>query len=333
VAGQSPPKSPHNSIWLSAKRSEPDITSLKRIFSQPIYYYPLYVVAFLVTLAVCWLVIVSGIEVRQPELRDYNTRRCDLTLNPRGPVLRVLDAVYAENLGLLEAWCHAIAIAQHFGAIELRSEHRDHLDLRELYESRYDLVLAKPELIGGLGRVEADGTEYELLARYPAYGSQLVSLAGRPELNEAWMRGKRFGLLDDPNSVSAYQIPRAALKRSGLEEVPTLVYFRSYRQLYKALFEGEIDVIPALLSDEGPDSALQLPPGLVLEETIPGPAWYIRGALLQSRAHCDLLAALVSLGDDAEIDYFRHLQVVRPCRDDALEESHEKSREEHREGS
>jgi hypothetical protein len=273
-------------------------------------------VAFVVALAACWFIVVSGTEVRPPALRDYNTRRCDLAMNPRAPALRVLDAVYAENLGLLESWCHATAIAQHFGAIELHSEHRDHIDLRQLYESRYDLVLAKPELMRGLDRA---GTDYELLAHYPAYGSQLVSLHGRPELSEAWLRGKRFGLLDDPNSVSAYQVPRAALRRSGLEDVPTFVYFRSYRQLYQALFDGEVDVIPALLSEEGPDSVLQLPPGLVLEDTIPGPAWYIHKTLLQGRVHCDLLAALVELGPKAEIDYFRHLQVVRPCRESATD--------------
>lgn len=255
-------------------------------------------------------------DVRELEVRDYMTRRCEFIANPGGPPLRILDAVYREKLGLMDSWCHASEIAQHFGSIELRSVHRDHIDLRQLYESRYDLLLAKPELIAGLGRVGKESTEYELLAHYPAYGSQLVSLDGLPELSRTWLEGKRFGLLDDPNSVSAYQIPMAALRRAGLEDVPTFVYFRSYRQLYKALFEGRIDVIPALLSEEGPDSRLQLPPGLVLEETIPGPAWFIRRGLLEGREHCDLLAALVQLGTEADIDYFRHLRVVRPCHED-----------------
>lgn len=257
--------------------------------------------------------MVSGVDVRKLEERDYTTRRCEFIANPNGATLRILDAVYKENLGLMDSWCHASEIGQHFGAIELRSVHRDHIDLRQLYESRYDLILAKPELIAGLGRAGSRGAEYELLAHYPDYGSQLVSLQGRPELSRDWLQGRRLGLLDDPNSVSAYQIPMAALRRAGLEDVPTFVYFRSYRQLYAALFEGEIDVIPALLSEEGPDSRLQLPPGLVLEETIPGPAWFIRRELLGKREHCDLLAALVRLGPDAEIDYFRHLRVVRSC--------------------
>lgn len=260
--------------------------------------------------------MVSGLDVRKLEERDYTTRRCEFITNPDGPPLRILDAVYKENLGLMDSWCHTSEIARHFGSIELRSVHRDHIDLRQLYESRYELVLAKPELIAGLGRVGTRGADYELLAHYPDYGSQLVSLKGRPELSRDWLEGKRLGLLDDPNSVSAYQIPMAALRRAGLEAVPTFLYFRSYRQLYTALFEGRIDVIPALLSEEGPDSRLQLPPGLVLEETIPGPAWFMRRELLGKQVHCDLLAALEQLGPEAEIDYFRHLRVVRPCRED-----------------
>ncbi len=301
---------------MLSEYSEPGINSLRRTFSEPVYHYQLYGAAFLLTLALCWLFAVSGLEVRELEVRDYTTRRCEFIANPGGPPLRILDAVYKENLGLMDSWCHASEIARHFGSIELRSVHRDHIDLRQLYESRYDLVLAKPELIAGLGRVGKDGKEYELLANYPAYGSQLVSLSGLPELSRAWLEGKRFGLLDDPNSVSAYQIPMAALRRTGLEDVPTFVYFRSYRQLYGALFEGRIDIIPALLSEEGPDSRLQLPPGLVLEETIPGPAWFIRRDLLQGGEHCDLLEALVQLGPEAEIDYFRNLSVVRPCHED-----------------
>ena len=98
-----------------------------------------------------------------------------------------------------------------------------------------------------------------------------------------------------------------------LEEIPEIIYFRSYRQMYKALFEGRVDIIAALVSDEGPDSALQLPPGLVLEETIAGPAWYIRRELLQKPAHCDLQDSLEQLARHAEVDFFRDLRIVRPC--------------------
>jgi hypothetical protein len=290
------------------------IHSLRRTFSQAAYYYSLYVVAFAVVLALAWFSATQGFDLRVLEARDYSVRRCEIPTNPNGPVLRVLDAVYMEDVeSVLETWCHAPEIARHFGALELRSVHRDHLDLRDLFESRYALVLAKPELMESGGRARKEGIGYELFAKYPEYGSQLVSLQGVPQLTAQWMQGKTLGLLDDPNSVSAYQIPRAALHSSGLENVPEIVYFRSYRQLYKALFEREVDMIPALLSEEGPDSALRLPKGLVLEQTLPGPAWYIHRDLLQGEDRCLLQRALQELALHASVNYFRDLHFVRPC--------------------
>ena len=273
----------------------------------------MYVAAFLIIGALCWFTIVSGYELRQLEARDYNLRHCDFVANPGGPVLRVLDAIYMEDMDLLSAWCQSPELARHFGSHELRSVHRDHFDLRDLFESRYDLVLAKSEMISRGDQAGKDSMGYELIAQYPEYGCQLVSLQGTPELSAVWMKGKTLGLLDDPNSASAYQIPRAALQRSGLADEPKIMYFRSHREMYKALFERRVDIIPALLSKEGPDSALQLPPGLVLEETIPGPAWYIHRQLLQKPAHCDLLAAIEQLARNSRLDYLRNLRIVRSC--------------------
>ena len=154
---------------------------------------------------------------------------------------------------------------------------------------------------------------YTLIAKYPDFGSQLVSLNETPQLTQAWLSGKAMGLLDDPNSVSAYQIPQSALRRSGLFDSVDITYFRSYRQMYRALFEGRVDVIAALLSEEGPTSRLQLPPGLVLEETIPGPGWYLLSEMVGDPVHCELLDTLRELSSAAQVDFFRDLIVVRPC--------------------
>jgi len=263
-------------------------------------------------LALAVYVAVAGHALRPLEVRDYDLRRCELAGGGDG-VLRVLDAVYLEELGMLDTWCAADGPPWRYAALEVRSVHRDHLDLRELFEARYDLVLAKPELMSGRSPAGNLATEYALLAHYPPYGSQLVSLRGVPELSRAWLQGKRLGLLDDPNSVSAYQIPLAALREHDLVDAVEIVYFRSYRELYRALFEGGVDVIPALLSAEGLGSAVQLPPGLVLQQTIPGPAWYLRRDLLDTPAHCELQAAVTRLAATVRFDYLRDVNVVRPC--------------------
>lgn len=296
---------------------ESGITSLRRTFSQATHLYPLYAAAFVAVLVLCGVIALSQGDLRPLPVRDYNARHCDFLSNPGGPTLRVLDAIYMEDLdAVLGAWCQSPGLARHYGALELRSVHRDHLDLRELYESRYDLLLAKPELMNRSSQTGQEGIDFEVMARYPDYGSQLVSHHGIPELTAAWMQGKVLGLLDDPNSVSAYQIPKAVLARAGLQDAPKIEYFRTYRQLYGAFFEKRIDIVPALLSSEGPDSILQLPPGLVLDDAIPGPAWYIRRELLQQPVHCDLQAAVAALAQQSGLDYFRRLTIVRPCHAD-----------------
>jgi ABC transporter, phosphonate, periplasmic substrate-binding protein len=255
----------------------------------------------------------TGIQARSLEVRDYGLRQCDFSGEGSAPVLHILDAVYMEEVPLLEVFCQSSRLARDFSSIELRSVHRDRLDLRELYESRYDVILAKPELMGDGAEGSNARVDYVLVAQYPDYGSQLVALKGKPELSAQWLRGKKLGLLDDPNSVSAYQIPLRALRNRGLEDEPDIIYFRSYRQLYRALFSGEVDVIPALLSNEGPASRLQLPEGLVLEEIISGPGWYISSRLVSTPSHCGVMAALEKISADAPVDFFRQLRVLAPC--------------------
>lgn len=290
--------------------------SLRRTFSHAIYYYLLYCAAFLVAIGLCVFISVTGSELKQLEVRDYTIRHCDFGDKSSGPVLRILNVVYLEDLDTVNFWCQVPQIAQYYSSLELRSIHRDHLDLRELYESRYDLVLAKPEMIGDVGGAPRKGIAYELIAKYPDYGSQFVSLHDTPELSDTWMKGKTLGLMDDPNSVSAYQIPKAALKSSGLVQKPKIIYFRTYRELYKALFKGQVDVIASILSDEGPDSALQLPPGLILQQNIPGASWYINRELIRTPVFCALLSALEELARNSRVDYFKSLQVVLPCHAD-----------------
>ncbi len=291
------------------------ITSVRRALSHARYYYLIFACAFAVVLALAWYAAVHGQHVKALEIRDYGLQTCVLAADAEDRALRILDAVYIEEVPLMGTFCNDRGLGEHFSAVELRSVHRDHLDLRDLYESRYQLVLAKPELMG-VGVTEHQGqADYVQIARYPDYGSQFISLDGVPALTKEWMSGKTLGLLDDPNSVSAYKIPKAALRNSGLSDVPTIRYFRSYRQMYRAFFAGEVDVIPALLSDEGPDSVLRLPQGLVLEETLPGPAWYLARDVAAGPQRCAIQATLTTLSREASLDFLRELIISEPCDD------------------
>ncbi len=236
--------------------------------------------------------------------------RCELQGGDGKPALKVLDAVYLEGMHLLEELCEGPDLGGFFGAVEIHTAHRDTLDLRELYDNAYDLVLAKPELID---RVTQVGQSYTLVAQYPDYGSRLVSLHGIPELTRRWLQGKRLGMLDDPFSVSGYQIPKLALQRLDLGGVPAITYYPTYTQLYQALASGEVDLIasPTLFEDDDDT----LPPGLMLAERIAGPGWYLRSALLDSGSHCQLDRRLAAISRDSTLGYLHHLHIVRLCRE------------------
>ncbi|NND67306.1 MAG: hypothetical protein HKN19_06955 [Halioglobus sp.] len=259
------------------------------------------------------VVVVPSFGLRPLPLQDYSVRRCDMAESRSGKVLRLLDVVYLEGSVLSHAWCESAGFAAHFGALEWRSVHRDHFNLRDLHESRYDLVLAKPELMEGGGVVAGAGVPYRMIAQYQAYGSQLVALSGKPELTREWLAGRRLGLLDDPNSVSAYQVPVSALRERGLMDAADIVYFRSYREMYRALFAGRVDAIASILSDEGPESELQLPDGLVLAQNLPGPAWFAPDSLIEGAAYCTVLEGILRFGEQTAVNFFRNIQVKEPC--------------------
>lgn len=258
-------------------------------------------------------VLVPSFELEALPVKDYSVRRCEMLNSRATEVLRLLDVVYLEGLVLFQSWCESPAFAAHFGALESRSVHRDHFNLRELHESRYDLVLAKPELIDGGGVVAGAGVPYRMIAQYQAYGSQLVSLEGKPVLSAEWLSGRSIGLLDDPNSVSAYQVPISALRERGLMDAAEIIYFRSYREMYRALFARRVDAIASILSDEGPESELQLPDGLVLAENLPGPAWFAPESLIGSDAYCAVIGGIAGFSEDTRVDFFRDIQVKVPC--------------------
>jgi hypothetical protein len=276
----------------------------------------MYVAAFLLVLLLCWVAALRGFEIKPLVVKDYSVNRCELGSLPGAPVLRILDVVYMGALGVMDTWCQSDDLAKYYESLEARSVHRDHFDRRALFESRYDLVLAKPELIDSANQIGKRGIGYEMIAQYPDYGSQLVSLQGKPQLTKEWLRGKRLGLRDDPNSVSAYQIPMSVLRESQLLDEPDIVYFRSYREMIHALRGGKVDVIATILSTEGPGSQLQLPEGLVLAENIPGPGWFAHSELLNSPAYCAVLDALQQFSTSTGVDYFLEQRTLRPCLDD-----------------
>ena len=126
--------------------------SLRRTFSHARYYYLLYVMATILVLVLVWLGLRDSYAYRTLAVGDYNSYRCDMQGGSgASDTLRILDAIYVEDMNLVGNWCQSGRLAQLVDSLEIRTVHRDQFDLRELFEAHYDLLLAKPELVSGTG--------------------------------------------------------------------------------------------------------------------------------------------------------------------------------------
>lgn len=273
--------------------------------------YAPYVLAFGLVLGTCLQLVHLGLSVDELPSRDYATVTCDLEpYYSNRPTLRVLDGIYFGAGPLLDTLCGSPQLGAHFSAVEIHSVQRDTLDLRLLYDLTYELVLAKPELFKEVTRL---GGHYFPVALYPDYSGQLISLKSQPSLNPEWWRHKHLGLIDDPYSVSGYQIPKLTLQRHGLQHLPSITYYPTHRELYTALQGGLVDVIATAavaLDDTQPEYLT-----LELEDHISGPSWFLRNSLLETPVHCAVAGVLEELSRHTEPGYLRNLQIVRPCDD------------------
>jgi ABC-type phosphate/phosphonate transport system substrate-binding protein len=248
-----------------------------------------------VGLAVAWLVASNGIEYHAPSSKYYNSYSCntmqiDHHTRNDGAVFRILDVFRLNTNVLAEQLCASPAISARYNRVEVSWMHRDQLDLREIVNQSYQVLLAKPELLQRL--TETHATAYASLASYQEYVSQLISTKTTPALNNDYLAGKRLGLLDDPNSLSGYQIPKAAMQRAHIDEsAVTIVFFKSHADLHRALFVGQVDVIASYSAAYFRDD-LVTTKRLDLQRGLSGMQWYMHPVLVDTDIHCEVVRHL-----------------------------------------
>jgi hypothetical protein len=240
-----------------------------------------------------WMIAARGIEFRIPAAKYYNSYSCQTAHDNRqtGATFRVLDLFRLNTNELVDRLCASAEIGARYSRVEVIWTHRDQLDLREIVNQSHELVLAKPEVLTRLA--ETPATVYAPLASYQEYKSQLISLRFAPELSAEFFAGKRLGLLDDPNSLSGYQIPKAEMRRAHIDESTfAIVYFKSHADLHRALFADRVDVIASYSAAYfGDDRAATK--RIDLQSGLSGMQWYLHPALFNSAIHCELYRNLI----------------------------------------
>jgi hypothetical protein len=224
------------------------------------------------------------VVIHVPPAKNYNTYSCRTENTAAPATFKVLDLFRLNTRELADRLCVNPMIAARYGAVEVTWMLREQLDLRAIVDQTYELVLAKPEL---LKRVTETRTGYVPLASYQEYVSQLIAIDTKPELSSAYFVGKRLGMVDDPNSVSGYQVPKAALQQAQIDESSIVIrFYKSHAELHRALFTKQVDVIAsysaAYFGDERLTHQLDLRRGLT------GLQWYLHPGLRDTAIHCEL---------------------------------------------
>ncbi|MGI1678884.1 MAG: phosphate/phosphite/phosphonate ABC transporter substrate-binding protein [Cellvibrionaceae bacterium] len=94
-------------------------------------------------------------------------------------------------------------------------------------------------------------------------------------------------MIDDPNSLSGYQIPKAAIKKYNLDEdLFTTNYYRSHQRLQQALQLHEVDVIATYSELNVSDGKLLN--RLILAENLPGIHWFFTAAKDDQMMMCEV---------------------------------------------
>ena len=265
----------------------------------------------LLLLIASWLLAKTGIEYSALPERSYNRYQCLVDNAEAQREIKVLDSFLLNSDDLADLVCDNTEAGRYFNQVSIFWQHRDSVDLRSLLDLEYSLFLAKPELLQRIELVDASG--YVAVASHPSYTSGLLSLGKQPELTNDYFRGKVMGLIDDPSSLSGYQIPKAAFHKNMIDESLFKVRpFKSHNLLYEALLTGEVDLIASYLPGEN-DPLYERLHVLSLMERLVGPRWYLHPDLIDSAEHCILVDALKQFSKGHINPYIEKLTIIREC--------------------
>lgn len=253
--------------------------------------------------------------------KHYQRYHCQTEARTQ-PSLDILTLfVNSDAQQFTDQLCQIAIIKQQFSEVNIHWQTHTQVDLRSLYQQQYDLVFARLNLIE---QVEVAGViNYQLIAQTPSYHSVLLSR--QPiQLTNTFFTGKKIGLIDNPYSFSAYRAPKRALETAGINpELYSTHYFSSHPLLRKALENGEIDIIASFsledsFNSEGsmaPDSSLfKLP----LEQKLSGAGLFLKPSLINTDAHCAIIATANKLIDNQAHPLTSATRVVLPCQEETL---------------
>lgn len=230
----------------------------------------------------------EGIAYRPVGEKSYNSYSCT-TKSEESLVtdhsFRILDLLAVSSTQLIDELCLNLIFANRYSNVELVRLHRDQVDLRDIVEQKYQLVVTKPELFNRI--LTTQNEIYQTIVAAADYNSEFQAIDSVPTLSNEYFSGKKIGMLDDPNSLSGYQIPKAVMKEHSLDEkLFTTNYYRSHQRLQQALQIHEVDVIATYSETNINDG--QSSSRLILAKNLPGIHWFFTTAEDDQMVICEI---------------------------------------------
>jgi hypothetical protein len=231
---------------------------------------------FCVLIAVFWSLgsIKYAVEFEEVPLFIKVKHQCDGVLSQNKNIfhLHLPNEQLAAELKPL--FCNDSVVAKQYGQVYLHWGYNVSDTLDFIGRGQADLIMTKENLMAAF---KGEYTfNYKLLLAYSNYTAYFISLNEKPLLNKEYLIDKRIGLLDFPNSLSGYILPRQLFKKLNIKvNNLELVQASSHNDLRNLLAEGKVDLIASYWKKEDMDRFLQNYI-TAISENVAGSRWYFK---------------------------------------------------------
>ncbi|MBT1062388.1 hypothetical protein KJY73_02330 [Bowmanella sp. Y26] len=222
--------------------------------------------------------------------------------------------VNAEPLAksLAQTLCQDPVVIKQFGQVRALWNHSEDQVLQYVGKGIADLTLVKENLMTAIRGESTYG--YRVVAAYPDYSAYLISMREKPQIDKAYLLGKRIGLLDYPTSRSGHIIPIGMFKELNLSlDSLQITYANSHTELRNLLISGKVDIISSYWQQDRDEAILSRNYITPIEQQVSGSKWYLKMETNNIDLFCAVQRTLIQMAKDENSGYFSRLTPEPDC--------------------
>lgn len=260
-----------------------------------------------------WLIGNGNVSTAKVEFRPVIEQFSECSTQGGNLNATLIVFVNAESLAknLSQTLCRDPVVIKQFGQVKAVWNHSEDQVLQYVGKGIADLALVKENLMEAVKGESTYG--YRVVAAYSDYSAYLISTREKPQIDKAYLLGKRIGLLDYPTSRSGHIIPIGMFKELNLSlDSLQITYANSHTELRSMLTSGKVDIISSYWqdSDEAILSRNYITP---IEQQVSGTKWYLKMETNNVDLFCAVQHTLIQMAKDENTGYFSRLTPEPDC--------------------